>query len=193
MVRRYINIAVLLLILTTSTCFASKHGGIFHYAFCGMHSNLRVDEDTGLPNLFSSISGNVQMRQPILRPLFPADYFPVEFRLHLTGFNTSLDIEYMFHIHEFGVIYEGSCDYTGEHIPAIEDNKLAGVLRSLHPDKNGAVILEYSHDGRNLVGPFPLIGRSLVIHGDGTSDIEMKYNSTRLACCIIGESSGSNW
>ncbi|XP_070544581.1 uncharacterized protein [Ptychodera flava] len=166
---------------------------IFHYTYCAIHQNIQTDEEMGIADLLSSIAGDIQLRQLDLRSLFPAERFPIQIRFNLKNFDISSDAEYSIAIHEFGVIYEGSCALSGERIVVNDGNGSQRTSASLRPDDTGALFMNFIDIGISLTGQESIVGRSLVIHGNGQSDLEVKYNSTRLACCIIGESDGRSW
>ncbi|XP_063777909.1 extracellular superoxide dismutase [Cu-Zn]-like [Pseudophryne corroboree] len=159
------------------------------YAICNLQPN---------PKLNSSdlkITGQVLLKQTYpygnLEAVFTVEGFPMDANQSVRAI----------HIHSYGDLSNG-CDSAGGHYNPFSVN---------HPDhpgdfgnfrvRNGKIQQHLTNLEANLFGPYSAVGKSIVVHkladdlgkGDNQASLENGNAGARLACCVIGSSSKTNW
>ncbi|XP_063315967.1 extracellular superoxide dismutase [Cu-Zn] [Pelobates fuscus] len=159
------------------------------YATCVLNPSTKL-QPTDL-----KLTGQVLFKQTFpnghLEAIFAVEGFPLD------NNQTSRAI----HIHNYGDLSDG-CDSAGAHYNPFTVN------HPNHPGdfgnfrvKDGKIERHGAYPDATLFGPYSIIGRSIVLHmqaddlgkGNNPASLENGNAGKRLACCIIGFSSKSNW
>ncbi|KAG9080959.1 Superoxide dismutase [Cu-Zn] [Ceratobasidium sp. 370] len=140
----------------------------------------------------SNVTGTVYFSQP--SPVGP---------VFITGElkNLDPDAERGFHIHEYGDATDG-CMSSGSHYNPLGQTHGApndvrrhiGDLGNIRSDSHGVAKLDFSDSVISLVGPFSIIGRTVLVHtgtddlGRGGNEDSLKTGNAggRAACGVIG-------
>ncbi|XP_048381994.1 uncharacterized protein LOC125450068 [Stegostoma tigrinum] len=164
-----------------------EHGRTSH-AVCHMLPN----SAPGAPEL-SNITGNIRIRRQRGNG--------TEVMLDLSGFPGGRRA-HAIHVHEFGDLSNG-CELLGGHFNPHnrKHGSHAGDLGNVQPGPDGSVHETLTGILLQLQGLHSVIGRSIVVH-EGEDDLGRHDEDgshthgnagRRLACCVIGVSSGRGW
>ncbi|KAK2156586.1 hypothetical protein LSH36_209g02079 [Paralvinella palmiformis] len=165
------------------------------------HCIMKPNTDHSVPN---QIRGSVDFRQPLHGG-------PTEIKVNLEGFEITDELtKHGFNIHEYGDLSQG-CSSAGPHFNPFgvvhgsprdsPEYRHFGDLGNVKENGNGQVIASTKDYLVSLLGPFSILGRSVVVHageddlGRGDNDESLKTGNAgpRLACCTVGLSDGSRW
>ncbi|KAG8767577.1 Superoxide dismutase [Cu-Zn] [Ceratobasidium sp. 428] len=142
----------------------------------------------------SNVTGTIYFSQP--SPVGP---------VFITGElkNLDPDAERGFHIHEFGDATDG-CMSSGSHYNPLgqthgapnDVRRHVGDLGNIRSDSDGVAKLDFSDSVIKLVGPFSIIGRTVLVHtgtddlgrGDNEDSLKTGNAGGRAACGVIGTS-----
>ncbi|NXU51289.1 SODE dismutase, partial [Turnix velox] len=163
------------------------HGMI--YATCEMKPSSKIEADkpqvTGQV-LFKQYSSNGR-----LEAIFNLDGFPLD----------NNQSGRAIHIHELGDLSNG-CDATGGHYNPFSVNhpRHPGDFGNFFP-KEGKIRKYKTNLSATLLGPYSIMGRSVVIHeqeddmgkGNNKASLENGNAGKRLACCVIGICNKNLW
>ncbi|QRV92149.1 copper/zinc superoxide dismutase domain-containing protein [Ceratobasidium sp. AG-Ba] len=140
----------------------------------------------------SNVTGTVYFSQP--SPVGP---------VFITGELNNLDpdAERGFHIHEFGDLTNG-CVSSGSHYNPFgqthgapnDVRRHVGDLGNIRSNSDGVAKLDFADSVIKLVGPFSIIGRTVLVHtgtddlGRGDNDESLKTGNAgqRAACGVVG-------
>ncbi|XP_078666859.1 uncharacterized protein LOC144908849 [Branchiostoma floridae x Branchiostoma belcheri] len=160
----------------------------YAYAHCHMRPNFLEDQ--------VGINGHIDIRQKLTGG-------NIEVLVDLVGFDAR-DPVHGFHIHTDGDLSMG-CDTAGpiydpfnnSHGGLNSTERKVGDLGNLDCDELGRVMMLLDVENASLLGPYSILGRSMVIHANeddfGRGGHEMSpvdgNSGVRLACCVIGRTS----
>ncbi|XP_078062024.1 uncharacterized protein LOC144487825, partial [Mustelus asterias] len=165
-----------------------RHWGDRHpldHAICHVQPNPRVGAQDA-----NNITGEIRLRRQ------RSNGTEILFDLH--GFRSS-GKPHAVHVHEFGDLSNG-CESLGGHFNPhnMRHGSHAGDLGNFRPSPDGSL-----HETLTQVqlGHHSIIGRSIVIHEneddlghlDNPGSLVHGNAGQRLACCVIGVSSGRGW
>ncbi|XP_054750462.2 superoxide dismutase [Cu-Zn]-like [Lytechinus pictus] len=134
----------------------------------------------------------------------------LQIRLQVDGAKLPLEAnsKHGFHVHAYGNI-SGSCSNTGGHYNPegvlhggpTSTQRHTGDLGNVQADASGNINVSFNDTHASLTGDNAIIGRAFVLHageddlgtgGDAGSRATGNAGS-RLACCVIGWASGTDW
>ncbi|XP_035669354.1 uncharacterized protein LOC118411283 [Branchiostoma floridae] len=160
----------------------------YTYGHCHMRPNFLEDQ--------VGINGHIDIRQKLTGG-------NIEVLVDLVGFDAR-DPVHGFHIHADGDLSMG-CDTAGpiydpfnkSHGGLNTTERKVGDLGNLDCDELGRVMMLLEVEDASLLGPYSILGRSMVIHANeddfGHGGHEMSpvdgNSGVRLACCVIGRTS----
>ncbi|XP_071487451.1 uncharacterized protein [Diadema antillarum] len=181
---------LLLAIALFATLLAQSSPASVHYASCLLAKSGNTQ-----------IVGRVDLRE---------QSGTLEINLQVDGSKLSLqaDSKHGFHVHTYGNI-RGSCGSTGghynpddvNHAGPTDSERHVGDLGNVVTNSSGDIDVRFNDTFASLVGNKSIIGRSFVLHA-GEDDLGKVDNDgsrasgnagARLACCVIGWASGSEW
>ncbi|XP_075050843.1 extracellular superoxide dismutase [Cu-Zn]-like [Mixophyes fleayi] len=159
------------------------------YATCNLQPNPKLNVTD------IKVTGQVLLKQVYpngkLQAIFTVEGFPMDVN------QSSRAI----HIHSYGDLSNG-CDSAGGHYNPLSVN------HPNHPGdfgnfrvRNGKIQQHLTNLEATLFGPFSAVGKSIVIHkladdlgkGNNQASLENGNAGARLACCVIGSCSNTNW
>ncbi|XP_030829251.1 superoxide dismutase [Cu-Zn]-like isoform X2 [Strongylocentrotus purpuratus] len=149
------------------------------------------------------VVGRVDLREQ-------SDTNVLQLRLQVDGAKLTLaaNSKHGFHVHTYGNI-SGSCSTTGghynpdgvDHASPTSAQRHVGDLGNVQADASGNIDVSFNDTYASLTGTKAIMGRAFVLHG-GEDDIGLGGNAgslasgnagPRLACCVIGWATGTDW
>ncbi|XP_066284859.1 uncharacterized protein [Branchiostoma lanceolatum] len=167
----------------------------YRYGHCDMLPNTAIPLDQQTP-----IAGYVDVRQKLSGG-------KIEVRMQVLGFD-SKSRSYGITVLQFGDLSRG-CLSAGDHYNPFNNThggakdqvRHLGDWGNVEADSTGEVNAIIKDEVASMVGPYSIIGRTIVIHaneddlGRGEKAESKKTGNVgkRLACCVLGHSDGTHW